>query len=94
MVYTIDGSETQDLVPANDDLQQTLRRPYGSIECKPKDFVERQHAINGDFLESANGWTLSTNTTYDATEMAVSIISSFKDVSWRNRSNNNQYKWI
>ena len=81
LVYTIDGSETQDLVPANDDLQQTLRRPYGSIECKPKDLVERQHAINGDFLESANGWTLSTNTTYDATEMAVSIISSFKDVS-------------
>ena len=81
LVLTIDGTETQGLVPANDDLQITLRRPYGSIECRPKDLVERQHATNGDFLESANGWTLSSNTTYDATEMAVSIISSFKDVS-------------
>ena len=81
LVYTVDGTDTQDLVPANDDLNMTPRRPYGSIECKPKDLVERQHAINGDFLESANGWTLSTNTTYDATEKAVSIISSFKDVS-------------
>ena len=81
LVLTINGTSTQDLVPANDDLQLTLRRPYGSIECKPKDLVERQHAINGDFLESANGWTLSTNTTYDATAMAVDIISSFKDVS-------------
>ena len=81
LVYTVDGTETQDLVPANDDLHITLRRPYGSIECKPKDLVEKQNAINGDFLESANGWTLSTNTTYNATEMAVDIISSFKDVS-------------
>ena len=81
LVYTVDGTETQDLVPANDDLHITLRRPYGSIECKPKDLVERQNAINGDFLESANGWTLSTNTSYNATEMAVDIISSFKDVS-------------
>ena len=81
LVYTIDGTETQDLVPANEDLQITLRRPYGSIECRPKGLVERQHAFNGDFLESANGWTLSTNTTYNATAMAVDIISSFKDVS-------------
>ena len=80
LVYTIDGTETQDLVPTGRDLENNLRRPYGSIECKPKDLVEKQFAVNGDFLQSANGWTLSTNTTYDTTEQAVSIISNFLKV--------------
>ena len=80
LVYTIDGSETASLVPSGGDLQISPRRPYGSIECKPKDLVEKQFAVNGDFLQSANGWTLSTNTTYDVSEQAVSIISNFRKV--------------
>ena len=46
--YTIDGSETQALVPANDDLVLNTRRPYGSIECKPEGFFQ-EDVTNGGF---------------------------------------------
>ena len=57
LVKTIDGSSSQDLVPANGDLQLNLRRPAGSIECRPKDLVERQYSINGNFGSGdSTGW--------------------------------------
>ena len=45
----IDGSSSQDLVPANQDLQLNTRRPYGSVECVPDGFVERDYVTNGCF---------------------------------------------
>ena len=86
LVKTIDGTESANLIPAHSDLQDNLRPGYGSIQCKPKDLVEKQFAANGDFYNNADGWTLSTNTTYDATEQAVSIISNFRVVDGETES--------
>ena len=62
LVLNIDGTSTQDLVPAFNDLQITLRRPHGSVECRPQDLVVRQAAANGTF-DSADGWTIQHSAT-------------------------------
>ena len=64
LVKTIDGTTAQDLVPAFNDFQLNLRRPAGSIECNPKDLVERQFSINGNFgAGDSTGWNI-LNITY------------------------------
>ena len=61
--YTIDGSETQALVPSNQDLILNTRRPYGSIECKPEGFYSEDvqnggfEIVNNDATESPVGWS-------------------------------------
>ena len=61
--YTIDGSETQGLVPANEDLVLNTRRPNGSIECKPKGFYSEDvqnggfEVVNDDATSSPVGWS-------------------------------------
>ena len=61
--YTIDGSETQSLVPANQDLVLNTRRPNGSIECKPDGFYSEDvqnggfEIVNDDATSSPVGWT-------------------------------------
>ena len=62
LVLTIDGTSSQDLVPSNQDLQLSLRRPNGSVECRPQDLVERQFAENGNFSSGTDGWTINSNT--------------------------------
>ena len=59
LVKTISSGSNDDLVPVNQDLQLNLRRPAGSIECKPQDLVERQFAANGDFEDDLTGWTFN-----------------------------------
>ena len=59
LVKSIDGTTAQDLVPAFNDFQLNLRRPAGSIECNPKDLVERQFSLNGNFGSGdSTGWTI------------------------------------
>ena len=46
--YNINGTNTQDLVPSNEDLVLNTRRPYGSIECSPEGLFSRD-IENGGF---------------------------------------------
>ena len=61
--YTIDGSNTQSLVPANQDLVLNNRRPNGSVECKPKGFYSEDvqnggfEVVNDDATSSPVGWS-------------------------------------
>ena len=59
--YTIDGSDTASLIPANQDLVLNTRRPYGSIECKPKGFYSEDVQNGGFEVVDGNGvpdgWT-------------------------------------
>ena len=61
--YTIDGTDTQDLVPANEDLVLNTRRPNGSIECKPEGFYSEDvqnggfEVVNNDATSSPVGWS-------------------------------------
>ena len=59
LVVTIDGTSNQALVPANNDLQLNLRRPYGSVECRPTGLVAEEFATNGDFENGDTGWTIN-----------------------------------
>ena len=75
--YNIDGTDTQDLVPSDDDLVLNTRRAQGSVECKPDGFYSEDvvnggfEAVNDDATESPKGWTkgptegpLATTTDY------------------------------
>ena len=53
--YTIDGTETQGLVPAGADLVLNTRRPYGSVECKPKGLFAESVKNGGFELVNNNG---------------------------------------
>ena len=75
--YNINGTETQDLVPGEQDLVLNTRRAQGSVECKPEGFYSEDvvnggfEAVNDDATESPKGWTkgptegpLATTTDY------------------------------
>ena len=49
LVYNLNGTSTRDLIPANDDLNLTIRRPVGSVECNPTDLVPLNIVDNGTF---------------------------------------------
>ena len=53
--YTIDGTETQALVPVNQDLVLSTRRPYGSIECRPQGLFAESVKNGGFELVDENG---------------------------------------
>ena len=61
LVKTIDGSDSQTLVPIEEGLQLNLRRPNGSVECRPNGLVERQFAANGNFNDGTTGWDIRGN---------------------------------
>ena len=45
-----------DIIPTNSDLKLHTRRPYGSIECRPKDLVAANIVENGGFELEEEGW--------------------------------------
>ena len=53
--YTIDGTENQSLVPSNQDLVLNTRRPYGSVECRPKGLFAESVKNGGFELVNNNG---------------------------------------
>ena len=61
--YNINGTDTQELIPSNDDLVLTTRRPYGSIECSPEGLFSRDienggfEIVNEDATESPVGFS-------------------------------------
>ena len=59
LILTIDGSDSQNLVPVGGDLQLNLRRPYGSVECRPSSLVAEEFVANGDFENGDAGWTIN-----------------------------------
>ena len=69
LVYQVDGSDNQALIPVNDNLVLSKRRPYGSVECRPEGLVEKEYATNGSFQDedssgnpTATGWSIQNNT--------------------------------
>ena len=66
LLLTVDGSSNQSLIPSENNLQLNLRRPNGSVECSPKDLVERQFAANGNFEDDLSGWTFTGNSSQGA----------------------------
>ena len=61
--YNINGTETQELVPSDNDLVLSTRRPYGSIECSPQGFFSLDienggfEIVNDDATSSPVGWS-------------------------------------
>ena len=55
LLYTIDGTSTQSLVPVNEDLVKTTRRPYGSVECRPKGLYAEDIKNGGFELLNSSG---------------------------------------
>ena len=66
LLLTVDGSSNQSLIPSENNLQLNLRRPNGSVECNPKDLVERQFAANGNFEDDLSGWTFTGSSSQGA----------------------------
>ena len=56
LIYTLNGTSTRDLIPAMDDLNLTIRRPAGSVECKPEGLTALEIIENGTFeMVNASG---------------------------------------
>ena len=56
LIYTLNGTSTRDLIPAMDDLNLTIRRPAGSVECRPEGLTALEIIENGTFeMVNASG---------------------------------------
>ena len=55
LVYNV-GGNTPDLLVANSDLQLNTKRPFGSVECKPKNVREKNYTVNGLFQSGTEGY--------------------------------------
>ena len=64
LLYTVGGSAPEMLV-ANSDLQLNTKRPYGSVECRPKNVREKNYITNG-LLQSGTEGFLAEPTSADA----------------------------
>ena len=69
---SINSLDTTDLIPSNQDLVLNTRRPVGSIECSPKDFVARNIVSNGGFELEEEGWQKGA-TSYDDLDFSTTI---------------------
>ena len=56
LIYTANGSSTRDMIPVDEDLNLTIRRPVGSIECLPTGLTSLEVIENGTFeMVNASG---------------------------------------
>ena len=55
LLYNI-GGNTPDLLVANSDLQLNTKRPFGSVECRPKNVRERNYSANGLLQSGTEGY--------------------------------------
>ncbi len=79
LIYNVGGS-TPDLLVANSDLQLNTKRPFGSIECKPKNVKEKNYLANGLFQSGTDGFDVEP-TAPDQTLTRVSLNSTTKHPS-------------
>ena len=49
LLYNIDNTSTRDMACMYRDLKENSRRPYGSVECRPQNVVERNYVTDGCF---------------------------------------------
>ena len=49
LIYNLNGTSTRDLIPVKDDLNLSIRRPLGSVECRPEGLVTLDVVQNGTF---------------------------------------------
>jgi len=56
LLYNVGGS-SPDMLVANSDLQLNTRRPFGSVECRPKNVHEKNYTTNGLFQSGTEGFT-------------------------------------
>ena len=54
LLYSVGGS-SPDMLVSNADLQLNTNRPYGSIECRPKNTRERNYTTNGLLQSGTDG---------------------------------------
>ena len=59
LIYNV-GGNAPDVVVANSDLQLNTRRPYGSVECKPKNAKNRNFVTNGLLEDGTNGFDVES----------------------------------
>ena len=81
LLINIDGTPTQDVIPSSDDLQLTLRRPRGSVECRPRDLVERQFAINGNFDNGSTGWDINSSSGTSVVDGQMRIVRNWFSIN-------------
>ena len=76
LLYNVGGS-TPDLLVANSDLQINTKRPFGSVECKPKNVKERNYIANGLFQSGVDGYDV-TSTAADQTLVRQTLNATTK----------------
>lgn len=57
LLYNVGGS-SPDVLIANSDLELNTKRPFGSVECKPKNVRERNYVANGLFQSGIQGYDI------------------------------------
>ena len=74
--YSLNGSDTRDLIPAKDDLTLNIRRPLGSVECQPENLIEIEIADNGTFENVLSGTSIPTGWTVDPASLEQTLTTS------------------
>jgi len=90
LLYSVGGS-SPDMLVSNADLQLNTNRPYGSIECRPKNTREKNYVTNGLFQSGTGGIEVHP-TSIDQTLTRISSYSGHPLTKYAIQTRRNRFR--